>query len=295
MTNEIKFNPSLSAAVAAQGTATDTNPLVQQEKQAAPLLGGENVKVSSGAMTDLEKLVARLRSEDDETRTNLAHMRFSAVMSALDAANVRLSQEQATAFATVAEQENVKAELETELAALYAEYGIGPGDNASAVMDAKIKSLEQAVERAIQDGKDHNEAVAKAKEQRERDQAKIDRLENVCKNDEAAIAAAKAALAKARTDSARMSDVQTGIADASSKISNAMAIIGAEKLNEIAAALVKVADGVETPETRTSNAERVKEEEKAIANDPLRAIREALQKIDDVILRTIDENQQIKA
>ena len=164
MTTEIKFNPSLAAAVAAQGTAAEEKPLVQQEKHLAPILGGDNVRVKSGAMTDLEKLVARIKSEDDQTRTNLTRMRLAAVMTALDTASVRLTQEQATAFADLTEQQATLGTLEAELAQLYAAYGIGAGDDASAVMEAKIKSLEQAVERAIQEGKDHNEAVAKAKE-----------------------------------------------------------------------------------------------------------------------------------
>ena len=101
MTTEIKFNPSLSAAVAAQGTAANEQPSVLQEKQVAPLLSGENVRVSSGAMSDLEKLVARLRSEDDNTRTDLTRMKLTAVMTALDTANVRLTNMQAAAFALV--------------------------------------------------------------------------------------------------------------------------------------------------------------------------------------------------
>ena len=86
MTTEIKFNPSLSAAVAAQGAGANEQPSILQEKQVAPLLGGENVRVLSGAMTDLEKLVARLKSEDDATRTSVAQMRLTAVITALDTA-----------------------------------------------------------------------------------------------------------------------------------------------------------------------------------------------------------------
>ncbi len=322
MTTEIKFTPSLSAAVAAQGTATEEKPLVLQEKQVAPLLGGENVKVSSGAMTDLEKLVARLKSESEAARTNVTQMRLAAVMTALDMAGVRLSQEQSAAFATIAEQEGVVASLEAELAGFRAEYGIGPKDNASMMMDAMIKSLEQAVERAVQEGKDHNEAVAKAKEQLEREQAELDRLENAEVKDEAAIAAAReavsaaqgsydaatavaagdkkaisdaqSALAKARKDASRISAVEAGIAEASAKINEAMAVVGNEKMGEISAALGKTAEGAEPSETRTSAAEREKEEKKEVALNPFNAIREALEKIDDAILRTIDENRQLK-
>lgn len=322
MATEIKFNPSLGAAVATQGTATEEKPLGLQEKQVAPLLGGENVKVSSGAMTDLEKLVARLKSESEATRTSVTQMRLAAVVTALDMAGVRLSQEQSAAFETVAEQEGVKASLEAEMAELCEKYGIGPTDTATMVMDAMIRSLEQAVERAVQDGKDHNEAVAKAKERLEREQAELDRLENAEEKDEAAIATAReavsaaqgaydaatavaagdkkaiadaqSALAKAEADASRIAVVEAGIADASAKINEAMAIIGNEKMGEIATVLGKTADGVKTSETRISDAEREKEEKKEIALNPFNAIREALEKIDDAILRTIDENRQLK-
>ena len=54
--------------------------------------------MTSGAVTDLEKIVARLKNEDDETRSSLTKMRLSAVGAALDVANVRLSAEQAASF-----------------------------------------------------------------------------------------------------------------------------------------------------------------------------------------------------
>lgn len=271
MTTEIKFNPSLSAAVATQGTAAGEQQGVQQEKQVAPLLGGENVKVSSAAMTDLEKLVARLKSEDDETRASVTQLRLAAVMSALETANVTLTQAQAVAFADMTEQQATQTALENELAEIYATYGIGPNDSASAVMEAKIKSLEQALERAIQEGKDHNETVEKEKEKLERE------------------------LAKARADAARIPVIQTGIAATSAKITADMAILGPGKLNEIAVALTRVADGAEMVDERESEADRQKAEEKAIANDPRKAIFEALDKIDEAILQAIDENLQLKA
>ena len=70
MATEIQFGPSLNAAVATQGAAPEeSNPFVQQQKQPAPILGVENVRVTSGAVSDLEKLVARLKSEDVRSET----------------------------------------------------------------------------------------------------------------------------------------------------------------------------------------------------------------------------------
>ena len=79
------------------------------------------------------------------------------------------------------------------------------------------------------------------------------------------------------------------------KITEDIKILGPGKLNEIAVALEKVAEGAEAPDERTSEAERKKEEEKEIAFDPLNAIRAALDKIDEAILRTIEENTTINA
>ena len=73
-----------------------------------------------------------------------------------------------------------------------------------------------------------------------------------------------------------------------------MSVVGSNQMSAIAVALGQAADGAEAVETRTSNAEREKEEAKAVAFDPLNVIHEALQKIDEAILRTIDENQQLK-
>ncbi len=272
MATEIQFGPSLNAAVATQGAAPEeSNPFVQQQKQPAPILGGENVMVTSGAVSDLEKLVARLKSEDDETRTSLTKMRLSAVGAALDAANVRLTAEQAAALDDMVLAESERTALKAELAQIYERYGITDDASAKAIMDAKIKSLEQAIERAVQEGKDHNEAVEKEKKRLEEE------------------------LAKAQAAAARIPVVQSGIAGATAKITEDIKILGPGKLNEIAVALEKVAEGAEAPDERTSEAERKKEEEKEIAFDPLKAIREALDKIDEAILQTIEENTTINA
>ena len=102
-------------------------------------------------------------------------------------------------------------------------------------------------------------------------------------------------LAKAQAAAARIPVVQSGIEGATAKITADIKILGPGKLNEIAAALEKVADGAEATDERTSEAERKKEEEKEIAFDPLNAIRAALDKIDEAILRTIEENTTINA
>ena len=133
------------------------------------------------------------------------------------------------------------------------------------------RALEQAIARAVQDGKDHNETMKKEKERLEQE------------------------LAKAQAAAARIPVIQSGIAGATAKITEDIKILGPGKLNEIAVALEKVAEGAVAPDERTSEAEREKEEEKEIAFDPLKAICAALDKIDEAILQTIEENTTINA
>ena len=323
MNTEINFGSALSA-LAPQTNTTNDQTVAQASKQVPPLLGGENVTVTSGATSNLEKLVAQLKNENENARADLARMRLSAITTALDMANVRLTNEQSKAFETLTEQGNIQKSLESELEQLRTTYGIGAGADASAVMEMKIKSLEQAVERAVQEGKDHNEAVRKAKEQLDRDQAELARLENAEVKDEAAIqtarnaatssqsaydaavalasgdtkkiADAQSALAQAKSDSEKVTALQSGIADAAAKVSAALGVIGSIKIGEIAAALTAVADDTSAPEPpHTSAAEDRKEAAKAIANDPLVAISQSLDKIDEVMQRVIEENQVLKA
>ena len=57
--------------IASQTTAatTQNDAPVMQEAKLTPVLGGENVKVTSGTMSDLEKLVARLKAETERPTT----------------------------------------------------------------------------------------------------------------------------------------------------------------------------------------------------------------------------------
>jgi hypothetical protein len=100
---------------------------------------------------------------------------------------------------------------------------------------------------------------------------------------------------KAKTDAARIPVIQSGLEGASAKIASDMAILGTDKMREIADALGKVAEGADAADEHVSEAERKKDEEKEIAFDPLNAIREALDKIDAAILQAIEENQMLKA
>ena len=80
--------------IASQTTAatTQNDAPVMQEAKLPPVLGGENVKVTSGTMSDLEKLVARLKAETDDTKMSLAQQRISILATVLDSMADRISE-----------------------------------------------------------------------------------------------------------------------------------------------------------------------------------------------------------
>lgn len=325
MAIELTVNRTTANTVADQTDVSLQQPS-SQEAKTGELLGGDSVKVVSGAISDLEKLVARIKNESDEKRTNVARLRISSVMSILDAMNVEMSNAQKAAFAEILELDEKIATDQADLSALYAKYGITNGNQAATVMDAMIASLEKAVERAVQEGKDHNEQVKAAKEQRDADQAKLDRLNNaeqkneaaikaaeealaksqsvldaanaLVKNDASTIAAAKSALADAKNEKTRIGELQNTVASASSQQSACMAAVGEKALALAAAALSAraTADEMGNGEELEQNAAKIqrKEDEKE-ANEPLALIREALARMDEVVMETIDENKEIKA
>ena len=278
---------NLSAAVASTASARPLAALEQPQAAAAsqtPILAGKNLTVSN-ALSDIEKLVAKIETESADARESVAKMRINAVLTLLEGMNVNLTAEQAEAFAQILELGEQSNVLEGELAELYTKYGITDSTLSSVIMDAKIKSLERAVERAVQEGKDHLENVEKAKELRESDQEseKVTEL--------------KAQLETAKADKARIADLESEISSISAQIDEATAAIGEKALANIAAALEAKAntDDVTFDEKPKSAAELEKDALKEVQTNPLKAIREALERQDEVVLDTIGENRELKA
>ena len=76
-----------TAAAAAQG-----NVPAEQNAKLGPVLGGESLTVTSGAMSDLEKLVARLKNENENTRQSVTQRRISILGTVLDSMADRISE-----------------------------------------------------------------------------------------------------------------------------------------------------------------------------------------------------------
>ena len=248
--------------IASQTTAatTQNDAPVMQEAKLTPVLGGENVKVTSGTMSDLEKLVARLKAETDDTKMSLAQQRISILATVLDSMADRISESERNSLLEIEKLNLQKSEAESKL------------EGRITALDLQISALEQAIERAVQDGVDHREQVAKLKAQRAEEQAKLDKI-----ND--AISSANA----------KISGFDVKIAECSQAIAKTT-------LNEVASALrfaanEKTSSPPSVDDGAESNAERVKQEKKAEETDIGNVIRESLDKIDAQIRKVLDESQ----
>ena len=250
-----------TSRIAAQTTSAATQgdiPAAVADKT-APLLGGENLKVTSAATTDLEKLVAQLKNENETVRQSVAERRSAILSTVLDSMAEKI---------TAAEKENLlkldqlnteKAEATVELSSL---------NSSKAVMEALIKSLDERIEQAVKDGEDHREQVEKLKAQREEAQAKLDGITESIKS------------------------VSTKIAGIDAKIAECSKAIASSTLTEVYAALrAATGDDKLTAESVETQAERDKQEAKNVAYDIALHISAALDKLDGQIRAALDEAQ----
>ena len=257
----------IAAQTAALAAQTDT-PAAQTGKT-SPILGGENLTVTSGAMSDLEKLVAKLKNENENTRQSVAQRRVSILQTVLDSMADKISSAEKEDLLKIEELNCQKSEAESELAKLQGSLTDAKGRISA--LDIQIDALEKAIEQAVQDGADHREQVAKLKEQRSEEQAELDRLEGAIKS------------------------VSSKIAGIDGKIAKYTEAIGSATLSEVSAALRAASNSEEkgAPDSPETQVDRDKQDAKEVAADISRHIREALDKIDEQISRALDEAQEL--
>ena len=264
----IELNINKAATTVAGDTKLAENQGAAQGTKLGAVLGGENVKVTSGAMTDLEKLVAQLKNENENTKMAVSQRRISILQTVLDSMAGRITKAQKDAILEIETLNIEKAVLEQQLSGLNSDKVDAQGR--IALLDEQIDALEKQIEQAVEDGADHREQVAELKKQREEEQAKLDQIEGAIKS------------------------ASSKVADIDGKIAKYTATIGAATLNEVSAALRMAAGEVDTEVERPdSDAARKKAEEKAEATDIAKHISEALDKIDDQIRQTLDEAQEL--
>jgi chromosome segregation ATPase len=241
----IQLDISRIAAQTTTAAATQEDaPSAQGAKKSSPILSGSSLTVSSGAMSDLEALVAHLKNETDNAKTSVSQVRISVLNTVLDSMKDRVTQAERDSLIKIEELNGQKAEAEAELADFKSQKTASEGRIAE--LDMMIDMLEKQIEQAVQDGKDHREQVEKLKEQRAEEQAKLDQID------------------------VSISSVSAKIAGIDAKIAECSDAIASTTLNEVSRAL-REASAVEPSSTavdRPDSAEkRSKEEQKAAATD----------------------------
>ncbi len=324
MAIDINLERPSATNVAAQAESVREN-LGAIASTPAPILGSSSLSVTSGLATDLEKLVAQVKGESENTRSDVAKLRISAVMTLLDALNVQFNATQKAAFEEIMKADAQLVSANNELSGLYAKYGIENGSQAMTLMDLKIQELDEAVKRAQEDGEDHRKQAEAARRQRDADAAELQRLNNSSEHNEAAIraakqrleaserklaaanalvnqdattvAAAKSAYADAVKDKNRILQLKGEVASAASAEAKQIAIIGEKALSVAAAAIAAraSAEDVSSGEVHDSESRDLRKEAEKLASDPMTIIREALDKLDAAVMQTIDGNSEVKA
>ena len=292
--------PTTLAPQTGQGDAFKTTA----SQGPAPLLGGASVTVSA-PMGDLETLVARLKVENDDLKASLAKRRLTSMLNAYETRYGALSAEQTHILEQIATNNDSISSLSEKLKELDKELTAAKGE--ATVMQAKIDSLERAVEQAVADGKAHRETVAKLKEQLAKDtenedlkaelakaEAALELAEKKISKNEADLAAAQAAAGAVSAKIQSLADkveVVKGQISALDDENGKLALRLDSKTVSNLLALFAPEKGSPPSELAETPAEQKKAEEKAIANDPARILREAMDRMDEGILRDIDENR----
>ena len=240
-----------------QMSAPDLPAPTEQGKALAALLGGKSVTVTDGSMSDLEALVAKLKSESERTRFLMLMTSLASIGRSLDEA------QKSTLESGLALAEKL-SELEGDLKGYTDDEAKTKAE--MAILEAKIDQLQKLIDQAVEDGKEHNELVAEQKRVREELVAKEKTMDDI-----------QGKIAKTKNE----------IAEVKGKISAIVNSIGENTLKTIASELTTL-----TPQEKAeSAAEARKEAEKLAANDPLNAIRDSLDKIERELTDTIEANR----
>jgi len=263
----IEININTAATTGNMSVAQDNAPAAQGTKE-TPILSGESLKVTNRATTDLEKLVAQLKNESEATRQNVSQRRVALLQTVLDSMADRITEVERENLLEIEKLNGEKGELAKELSGLKDSKASTEGRITA--LDIEIAKLEKQIELAVEEGADHRERIAELKAQRAREQEKLDKID------------------------VAIASVTSKIADIDVKIAKCTEAIASTTLSEVSAAL-RAAAGEERPEAEKpeSESDRRKAEEKEAASDIGKLISESLDKIDEQIMRKIDETREL--
>ena len=269
----IEINIGKTTTTSERYVTGDNNAATTQGTVARPVLGGENLKVTSGATTDLEKLVAQLKNETSDTQMSVTQRRISVLQTVLDSMSDRITDKERESLIEIETLNGEKTEVESELYGLEADKTSTEGRISE--LDMKIAELEKAIEQAVEDGEEHRKQVEELKRQRSEEEEKLDQINTAIESANSKISGIDVKIAECTKTIA-----QTTL----NEVANALKIAAGEKQSSSAS----TADA-----TAESNADRVKEDKKAAAVDIGNVIRDALDKIDDQISQVLDEAKEL--
>ena len=109
---DISLSNAIIAETAQARGAPPQNGTMERVLQ--PILGGENVRVSAALTGDLQKLLAQVRSEQEEKKLQFAHQRLSAVLGHLCAMSDVTAAQQAQITEMQMQIEELEAAVERE-------------------------------------------------------------------------------------------------------------------------------------------------------------------------------------
>ena len=304
MNNIQNIKPNLDSTIATlSGQADEAKSTAQ--KQVAPLLGGPSVSVTQAPSSDLEKLVAQLKNENDDQKASLAKQRLSSILGVYTTRYGELTSQQTQALEEIASNNAAIAGLMPDYQKAQAD--LSAADAQRVIMEAKIEELDRAIERAVADGKAHRETVAKLKEQLARD-AENEDLKAELAQEEATVAALekeveglekdrKTAVAQLATQEAKLDSLNAEVDRLKGEIAALEASnkelagqLDPQTITHLLLAFEAQSTAPAIEPNRTA-AEDAKAELKAVANDPANILREAMDRMDAAILQTIDENR----
>ena len=146
--NTIQFG----AAQAANRPAVQPEAAPAEASKPTAVLDGPNVRVSVTG-TQLDKLVAKVKSESEDARLDAAKRRIAIVLIALRTLNLQMTESQKNGLAQL---EVLQGQLDSLSDLLNGKTSnLSAAELRAAELQAKIEELTKAVENAVEEGKEH--------------------------------------------------------------------------------------------------------------------------------------------
>lgn len=243
---------AINAALVDQSATQET----ASETKLAPLLGGASLTITAAGTGDLQALLDKLKNEQERTKLSL-------LFSSLQAISQSLTDSQKAALDKGVELSNQLDQLEKDLT--NAQKALKSATSESAALQVKISALENQIEIAQKEGKDHLEQEAELKKLREEKAAKDQVVADT---------------------TGKINELTNKVSSVKAQLYTAISAVGENALKTIAAELA----GLMGPEKAETTAEADKRQAKEDELNPFRAIRDSLEKLNRELTEVIESN-----